>query len=61
MARRSLLAMLLPTPDEIVRSYLTTDERMILVDQARSRTRLRQCEQEESDGDAGTQRSADTE
>ncbi len=33
MARRSLLAMLLPTPDEIVRSYLTTDERMILVDQ----------------------------
>jgi membrane protein YdbS with pleckstrin-like domain len=33
MARRNLLAMLLPTPDEIVRSYLTTDERMILVDQ----------------------------
>ena len=33
MARRSLLAVLLPTPDEIVRSYLTTDERMILLDQ----------------------------
>ena len=26
MARRSLLSMLLPTPDQIVRSYLTTDE-----------------------------------
>jgi uncharacterized membrane protein YdbT with pleckstrin-like domain len=33
MARRSILAVLLPTPDEIVRSYLTTDERMILLDQ----------------------------
>jgi uncharacterized membrane protein YdbT with pleckstrin-like domain len=33
MARRSLLAMLLPTPDQIVRSYLTTDERMVLIDQ----------------------------
>ena len=33
MARRSLLSMLLPTPDQIVRSYLTTDERIILVDQ----------------------------
>jgi uncharacterized membrane protein YdbT with pleckstrin-like domain len=33
MPRRSPLAVLLPTPDEIVRSYLTTDERMILLDQ----------------------------
>ena len=33
MARRSLLAMLLPTPDQIVRSYLTTDENIVLMDQ----------------------------
>ena len=33
MARRSLLSMLLPTPDQIVRSYLTTDESIILIDQ----------------------------
>ena len=33
MARRSLLSMLLPTPDHIVRSYLTTDEIIVLVDQ----------------------------
>lgn len=33
MARRSLLSMLLPTPDQIVRSYLTTDETIVLVDQ----------------------------
>ena len=30
--RRSLLEMLLPTPDQIVRSYLTTDENLVLVD-----------------------------
>ena len=32
MARQSLLEMLLPTPDQIVRSYLTTDENLVLVD-----------------------------
>jgi uncharacterized membrane protein YdbT with pleckstrin-like domain len=31
--RPSVLARLIPTPDVIVRSYLTTDEQMILVDQ----------------------------
>ena len=30
--RQSLLEMLLPTPDQIVRSYLTTDENLVLVD-----------------------------
>lgn len=33
MARRSLLSMLLPTPDQIVRSYLTTDEVVVMIDQ----------------------------
>ena len=33
MARQSLLEMLLPTPDQIVRSYLTTDENIVLMDQ----------------------------
>jgi uncharacterized membrane protein YdbT with pleckstrin-like domain len=33
MARRSLLARMMPTPDQVVRSYLTTDEQMILIDQ----------------------------
>ena len=32
MPRQSLLEMLLPTPDQIVRSYLTTDENLVLVD-----------------------------
>src|SRR5262245_30398913 len=32
MPRRSLLEMLLPTPDQIVRSYLTSDENLLLVD-----------------------------
>jgi hypothetical protein len=32
MAKQSLLEMLLPTPDQIVRSYLTTDENLVLVD-----------------------------
>ena len=33
MAKLSLLSMLLPTPDQIVRSYLATDETIILIDQ----------------------------
>jgi uncharacterized membrane protein YdbT with pleckstrin-like domain len=33
MARRSLLGRFLPTPDQVVRSYLTTDEQVILIDQ----------------------------
>jgi membrane protein YdbS with pleckstrin-like domain len=31
--RRSLLSWLLPTPDQVVRSYLTTDEVPVLIDQ----------------------------
>ena len=33
MPRRSLMSMLLPTPDQIVRSYMTTDETIVLLDQ----------------------------
>ncbi len=32
-AKYDLLSMLLPTPDQIVRSYLTTDETIVLMDQ----------------------------